>query len=208
MTMSEAPAPSRRPRSDGLRRRRAILLAAANLSATRGLDRLSIGELAEHAGMSKSGLFAHFGSKEVLQLATIDMAREIYDREIVEPAGAAAPGVERLLALTEGFIGHLDRRIFAGACFFASAGSEFRATPGPVRDRLEAFQAGWNALLEEHVALARQAGDLPGAETVADVVFEIESYLMKAHLAFGFNGDPRVLDLARAAVRRRLRRQP
>jgi AcrR family transcriptional regulator len=206
MTMSGASATPRRSRSDGERSRRAILLAAANLSATRGLDRLSIAELAEHAGMSKSGLFAHFGSKAELQLATIEMAREIYDREILEPARAAAPGLDTLLALAEGFIDHLDRRVFAGACFFASAGSEFRATPGPVRDRLEEFQGGWMALLKENATLARQAGDLPGEEAVDDVVFEIESYLMNAHLTFSFNGDPRVLDLARAAVRRRLRR--
>lgn len=206
MTMSGGSAAPRRTRSDGERRRRAILLAAANLAVTRGLDRLSIAELAEHAGMSKSGLFAHFGSKEELQLATIEMAREIYDREVVEPARSTAPGIETLLALAEGFIDHLDRRVFAGACFFASAGAEFRAVPGPVRDRLEAFQAGWMALLRENAALAHEAGELPGNEAIDDVVFEIESFLMNAHLTFSFNGDPRVLEQARAAVRRRLRR--
>ena len=156
--------------------------------------------------MSKSGLFAHFGSKEELQLATIEMAREIYDREVLGPARSVAPGVETLLALAEGFIDHLDRRVFAGACFFASAGAEVRAVPGPVRDRLEAFQTGWMALLRENSALAHEAGDLPGDEAIDDVVYEIESYLMNAHLTFSFNGDPRVLDLARAAVRRRLGR--
>ena len=206
MTMAAGPAVTRRSRSDGERSRRAILLAAANLSATRGLDRVSIAELAEHAGMSKSGLYAHFGSKEELQLATIETAREIYDREILEPARSAAPGVDTLLALAEGFIDHLEHRVFAGSCFFASAASELRGTPGAVRDRLAAFQAGWMALLTEHATMARQAGDLPGEDTVDAIVFDIESFLMNAHLTFSFNGEPRVLEQARAAVRRRLRR--
>ena len=206
MTMPAGGTIGRRSRSDGERSRRAILLAAAELSVTRGLERLSIAELAEHAGMSKSGLYAHFGSTEELQLATIEAAREIYDREILEPARRAAPGVETLLALGEGFIDHLDRRVFAGSCFFASAGEELRNSPGRVRDRVGEFQAGWIALLTEHARIATAAGDLPGAVSVDDFVFELESFLMNAHLTFSFSGDRRVLRQARAAVRRRLGR--
>src|SRR5262245_16150504 len=89
----------RRRRADGERSRQAILKAAAELASVEGLDGLSIGRLAEHAGMSKSGLFAHFRSKEELQLATIDAAAEIYDEDVTQPGLAAPAGVARVMAL-------------------------------------------------------------------------------------------------------------
>ena len=196
--------PQRRPRSDGIRSRRAILLAAARLATTRGLDNLSIADLAGHVGMSKSGLFAHFGSKEELQLATIETASEIYDSEVLEPALRAAPGIDRLVALADAFIDHLERRVFPGGCFFASAMGGLGDREGPVRDRIAGFQASWMALLTEQVRLAREAGDLPRDEDVDQLVFEVESYLLTAHTTFTVLGDPRVLERAKRAVRRRL----
>src|SRR4051795_9979224 len=89
----------RRRRSDGARSHQAILHAAAQLATVEGLDGLSIGRLAEHIGMSKSGLFAHFGSKEELQLATVEKAQEVYDAEVIAPALAEPDGVQRLEAL-------------------------------------------------------------------------------------------------------------
>src|SRR6476619_3894650 len=89
----------RRTRSDGERSRQAILRAAANLATIDGLDGISIGNLAAHIGMSKSGLYAHFGSKEELQLATVETAWEIYDAEVVEPAQAPSDPLERLRTL-------------------------------------------------------------------------------------------------------------
>src|SRR5215207_4105829 len=86
----------RKPRADGVESRRAILHAAANLATTRGLEGLSIGELAQHIGMSKSGLYAHFKSKEELELATIETAAEIFHREVLVPAGASPGGLDRV----------------------------------------------------------------------------------------------------------------
>src|SRR3954453_17839294 len=91
----------RKPRADGVESRRAILNAAAELATTRGLESLSIGELAQHIGMSKSGLYAHFKSKEELELATIETAAEIFDRDVLSPAREAPGGLSRLLTLTE-----------------------------------------------------------------------------------------------------------
>jgi AcrR family transcriptional regulator len=195
---------TRRTRADGDRSRRTILLAAARLASTRGLARLSIAELAHEAGMSKSGLYAHFGSKEELQLATIDLAGAIYDAEILAPARLVKPGVATLLELTERYIDHLDQRVFAGACFFAAAGAELRDEPGRVRDRVGAFQTAWEALLVEHATLGRDAGELPASEDVEQLAFDLESYLMNAHQSFSFTGNRAVLDRARRAVRRRL----
>src|SRR6058998_2100168 len=110
----------RKPRADGVESRRTILHAAANLATTRGLESLSIGELAQHIGMSKSGLYAHFKSKEELELATIETAAEIFDRDVLSPARESPGGLGRLLTLTESFLGHLERRVFPGGCFFAN----------------------------------------------------------------------------------------
>jgi AcrR family transcriptional regulator len=194
----------RRPRADGERSRRTILQAAARLASTRGLDRLSIGDLAEEAGMSKSGLYAHFGSKEELQLATIETAREIYDTEVVVPAGRADAGRARLLALAEAFIGHLERRVFPGGCFFIAAASAMAGREGRVHDRLAGFQAGWMALLREQATIARDGGELAPDEDIDQLIFELESYMLNAHSVFAFNGDTLILEQARGAVRRRL----
>src|SRR6267142_2493963 len=101
--LPEMPAsgPRRKPRADGIESRRAILVAAANLATTRGLEGLSIGELAQHIGMSKSGLYAHFKSKEELELATIDTAAEIFEVAVIRPASASPGGLGRVLALSE-----------------------------------------------------------------------------------------------------------
>src|SRR5512146_321207 len=111
-------------RSDGERSRQAILHTAARLATTRGIERLSIGDLATEAGMSKSGLYAHFGSKEELQLATIQTAEEIFEAEVLAPARRVPPGREGLIALADAFLAHLRNRVFPGGCFFDATAAE------------------------------------------------------------------------------------
>src|SRR5688572_19789796 len=125
---------ARRRRSDGERSRAAILRQAARLATVEGLDGLSLARLADAAGISKSGLFAHFGSKEELQLATIAAARALYEELVIEPAGEAPAGVPRLRAYVERFLDHVEEGVFPGGCFFVSAVSELNTRPGPVRD--------------------------------------------------------------------------
>src|SRR3954464_7144466 len=102
---------TRRTRSDGERSRKTILRAAASLATVDGLEGISIGNLAAHIGMSKSGLYAHFGSKEELQLATVEPAEEIFDAEVVARTTSIADPLERLQGLAESFIAHLERRV-------------------------------------------------------------------------------------------------
>ena len=207
MTMT-SPTPeiqtARRTRSDGERSRGRILEAAAQLATVQGLDRLSIGELAAHIGMSKSGLYAHFRSKEELQLATIDAAEAIFDEVVVAPMDAAEPGIQAVLALTDAFLDHLDRRIFPGGCFFACASAELQSRPGPVKERIAEFDGRWRGHFEEHLRIAQAAGDLAATEDIDQVVFELDAYLLYAHAAFGFRGNPEVLERAGEAVRSRL----
>ena len=127
----------------GERTRRAILSTAAALASQDGLEPLSIGRLAEATGMSKSGLFAHFGSKEELQLATVDHAAELFVREVIAPAREAPRGLARVWALCENMIDYAERQVFPGGCFFAAASFEFNRRPGAVRDRIQHMLATW-----------------------------------------------------------------
>jgi AcrR family transcriptional regulator len=194
----------RHQRSDGVRSRQAILVAATRLASVRGLDRLSIGELADEVGMSKSGLYAHFGSKEELQLATIDAAEEIFDRVVVAPSDAAEPGLPAVVTLADAFIDHLRDKVFPGGCFFACASAEIHMQPGPVKDRIAAFDARWRARFERNLAIAKAAGQLPADEDVDAIAFDVDALLYYAHGAFSFRDDPAVLEIARRRVRRRL----
>ena len=112
MTTSSTPRTARKPRSDGERSRRTILDAAAKLATVEGLEGLSIGRLADHIGMSKSGLYAHFGSKEELQLAAIETADAIFDAEVVAPSNQAATPLEQVEVLCEKFLLHVERGVF------------------------------------------------------------------------------------------------
>ena len=112
---------------------------AASLATVDGLEGLSIGNLASALGMSKSGLYAHFRSKEELQIATVDEAGRIFLEEVVEPALAAPPGLRQLLTVCEAFFEHLLRRTFPGGCFFAGAALEMGTRPGPVKERRRRF---------------------------------------------------------------------
>jgi AcrR family transcriptional regulator len=204
------PLRTRKPRADGLRSRRTILDAAARLATVEGLEGLSIGRLAEHIGMSKSGLYAHFGSKEELQLATVETAGEIFRDDVIRPTEGIEDPLARLEALCEAFLSHLERRVFPGGCFFVSAAAEFDTHPGPVKEQVAAFLREWLAILEDLAARAQQAGDLDTAEDPAQLAFELDAYLLMANMAYLLHNDPRTLEQARTAIRTRLAhaRQP
>src|SRR6266545_3560362 len=145
-------------KTKGERTRQAILDTAAALATREGLEPLSIGRLAEATGMSKSGLFSHFGSKEELQLATVEHAAAVFDDEVIGPAREAPRGVARVWALCERMIGYTERQVFPGGCFFAAASFEFNNRPGPVRDRIEEMLRSWRSYLEHAVEQARDPG--------------------------------------------------
>ena len=193
-------ATTRRPRSDGQRSRRAILDAAARLATVEGLNGLSIGGLAGHIGMSKSGLYAHFKSKEELQLATIETAAGLFNAEVVEPGSALRPGLARVWALSEEFLAHLERGVFPGGCFFASVAAEVDTRPGPVRDRILAVIADWVGALEEAVAGAQAAGEIDPAEDAQQLAFEIDAMLLMANAAYVMEPSPEVLERGRRGV--------
>jgi AcrR family transcriptional regulator len=194
----------RRPRSDGVRSRDAILHEAARLATVDGIRGLSIGRLADAVGMSKSGLFAHFGSKEELQLATIDLASGIFDEEVVARGLGAPPGAGRLRALCEAFLHHLETGVFPGGCFFASVAAELDTQPGPVRDRTLVFVSGWLELLVATVREAQSLGELSAGEDAEQLTFELHAFLLLANAQYVAGRDTKALDRARVAIERRL----
>ena len=203
---SERKARLRRLRVEGESTRSAILRAAVSLASVDGLEGLSIGNLAAEVGMSKSGLYAHFGSKEELQLATVEEAARIFDDEVSRPALSAPAGAPQLEALMEAYFEHLERRALGGGCFFSSAAMEMGTRPGPVKEAVAAFGAGLNGLLHGFAASAIEQHQLPPDEDPEQLVFEFNGFILAASASFILSGDPAVLGLARQVVRRRLRR--
>jgi AcrR family transcriptional regulator len=189
----------------GVRTRTAILEEAARLATVVGIEGISIGGLATVTGMSKSGLYAHFGSKEELQLATIDAARASFIREVVSPALRSAPaGRERLLALCEGFLSYVERRVFPGGCFFVVTSAELGSRPGPVHDRVATYQRQWSELLHQAARDAEAKGELSPDEDPDQLAFELGAIVTGANIVAVLHSDDTVIDRARRAIRQRL----
>lgn len=193
----------RRERGD--RTRRSILEAAARLASTEGLEGLSIGRLADHVGISKSGLYAHFRSKEQLQLDTIRTASEIYLAEVCGPAMSLPPGRDRLLALCDSFFDYLARGVFPGGCFFVATALDPARLREPVRDLLIQEQRQTLELLEQWAREAQQLGELRRDVSAGEIAFELDSLLAGANINYVLLDDDAFLEQGRAAVRRCLR---
>jgi AcrR family transcriptional regulator len=194
----------RRRRSDGERSRAAILREAARLATVEGLDGLSLARLADAVGMSKSGLFAHFGSKEELQLATVEAASAIFEELVIEPAGEATAGLPRLRAYVEGFLDHVEESVFPGGCFFVSAMSELDTRPGPVRDGAMAFSERWLTLLAQQVMAAQAAAELDPDADPAQIAFELHAFMVLGNMQYVATSEPAFLQRVRRAVETRL----
>jgi AcrR family transcriptional regulator len=184
--------------------RRVVLRRAVDLASVEGLDGVTIGRLADELSISKSGLFAHFGSKEALQLATIRAARAIFSQTVVVPALARPAGMARLRSLLDGWIEYSSGREFPGGCFFSRATHEYAARPGPVRDVLAEIDEEWLTMVARTVAEARDLGEVRADVDPRQVAYELDAYLDSANLRSLLNGDLTVYDLARAAVETRL----
>ena len=191
-------------KTKGERTRHAILDRAAALATEEGLEGLTIGRLATALGMSKSGLFAHFGSKEELQLATVDHAAALFVREVIAPAREAPKGLPRVWALCENMIDYAERQVFPGGCFFATAAFEFNRRPGSVRDRIEHMLGTWLSYLEHAVEQAQQTGELVQSPSAREIAFELDAFAQAANAQYQLFRNDRVFAEARRATRERL----
>lgn len=188
----------------GERTRKSILDVAVDLASEEGLEGLSIGRLAAELEMSKSGLFAHFGSKEELQLATIEAARERFVHEIFLPAMKAERGLPRVQALMSAWISYAKRQVFRGGCFFYAASAEFDGRPGVVRDRIAELMREWLDSLERAFGMAREAGHIRSESDAKQLAFEVNALLMAANWSFQLFEDGTAFRRARVAIEQRM----
>jgi AcrR family transcriptional regulator len=191
----------RQRRSDGLQTHASILTAAVRLASVEGLSGLSVGRLAETVGVSKSGLYAHFGSKQQLQLDIIQAAREIFEQEVIEPALGVTEGRPRIEALCESYLTYIETWVFPGGCFFAGLLAEFDAQTGPPHQAITEDQRDWTDLLESQVVQAQTNGELDHAADPGQLAFELTAAIQLANYYYVLFRDPDVLQRARAAIR-------
>jgi AcrR family transcriptional regulator len=192
----------RRVRGD--RTRRAILAKAVDIASAEGLEGLSIGRLASDLGVSKSGLFAHFGSKQELQLEAIEMASEIFEEEVWLPVADFEPGVVRLAALMDSWLAYFRKGVFRGGCFFSNAHHEFDGRPGPIRDEIAKQKQRWTDAIVAHVRGAQKRGQLRSDVEPEQLAFELDAAGVLANSLWQLNRDERGFDRASTAIHNRL----
>ncbi len=199
-TPDAVPHHPRKPRADGIASRDAILHAAAALATTKGFAGLSFGELADQLGMSKSGLYAHFGSKEELELAIIQTAIDIFQDDVVTHINAAPPGLARLRTLADSFLSHVRRRVFPGGCFFAALAAELDTRPGRARDQVAAVGSQWLSLIDQCLREAVERREISPRTDRPQAVFELDAMLLAANYMFVMQQDNAILTLGRRGV--------
>ena len=188
----------------GERTRQSILERAIDVASLEGLEGLTIGKLAEELRMSKSGLFAHFGSKEELQIATITAARERFINEVFRPALQAPRGYPRLMAICRSWLDYIKARVFPGGCFFAAASFEFDGRSGPVRDLIAGMMDGWIESLEKAIRMAQDEGHLDRSVDASQLAFELNALFFGANFSYYLRNDASAIDKAARAIEARL----
>lgn len=198
---------TKRTRAPGDRARARIVEHAAALATVEGLDGVSIGRLASVTGVAKSSVHALFGSKEQLQLATITAARDSFVTEVVAPVLTdTAPGRDRLVALCEGYLDYVERRVFPGGCFFVAVSAEVGPRAGPVHDEVAEVQGQWRDLLLGEARIAHDRGELPRDQDPAQLAFELGVILAGTNIVAVLHDDNAAITRARTAVQERLNR--
>lgn len=189
----------------GEQSRRAILDRAMDIASVEGLENLSVRRLATELDVSKSGVFAQFGSKEELQLATVRAAVEVVVNRVVKPARKAPAGIRRVWALCDSWLRYSTEPIFTGGCFFVAAATEFDARPGRVRDAIAAARHDWQSLYETTIATAIELGEISTDVVAADLAFELDAVARAAGEDAMLYADASVAERARRILRARLR---
>ena len=203
--MAEEETPKKQTRAPGERARARVVEQAAQLATIEGIEGISIGRLADATGIAKSSVYALFGSKEELQLATINAARDSFIFEVVAPAlQTTEPGRQRLLALCEGYLSYVERRVFPGGCFFVSASVEVGGRPGHVHDEVARIQQQWRDLLGREASAAVDRGELPVGTDPQQLAFELGVILAGTNVVSVLHDDFAVIGRARSAVEGRL----
>jgi AcrR family transcriptional regulator len=168
---------------------------------------VSLQRLASDLGMSKSGLFAHFGSKDELHMATIDSAAQIFTEEVIRPALAAPRGVGRVWALCASWLSYVERGVFPGGCFFWAVAEEYDSRrAGPIRDSVLQKKNYWSYTLQRAAREAQAIGEIDPSVDPVQLAWELDSLLGGANSGFKGDDGPLALERGRRAIRDRLTR--
>ncbi|WP_405487112.1 TetR/AcrR family transcriptional regulator [Streptomyces sp. NBC_00096] len=192
----------------GNQTRRAVLERTMGVASVDGLEGLSLGRIATDLGLSKSGVFALFGSKEDLQLATVRAARSVFADQVVRPVRDEPAGIAKVWRLCESWLRYSGRRVFPGGCFFYSAAAEFDSRPGPVHDEIAGIRGEWTRYIERLLDEARLAGGFrepAGSVDVRQLAFEISAMMELANAHSVLHEETTAYDRAASGILSRLR---
>ncbi|MFI6409026.1 TetR/AcrR family transcriptional regulator [Streptomyces sp. NPDC050548] len=189
----------------GNRTRRLVLRRTVDIASVEGLEALSVGRLATELRLSKSGVFALFGSKEELQLATVREAARIYTEKVIGPAVELPAGVGRLWRLCDLWLEYSRGRVFPGGCFFYEVVAEFDARSGAVHDAVVGAQRDWTAFMEGTIAGARDAGELRTDTDIPQLAFELVALMETANVVSVLHDEETAYRRARVGIAARLR---
>ncbi|MFE0648200.1 TetR/AcrR family transcriptional regulator [Streptomyces sp. NPDC059534] len=188
----------------GNQTRRLVLGRTMDIASVEGLEGLSLGRLATELKLSKSGVFALFGSKEELQLATIRAAVAVFTRQVVTPLADTPPGARRVRDLCRNWLAYSSGRVFTGGCFFYAVAAEFDARTGPVHDAVARTRVDWNTYMEQSLAEARAAGDFTEDLDVEQLAFEVIALMEAANALSVLHGDTSAYARAEHGITARL----
>lgn len=184
----------------GARTRQEILGTAADVASRRGLEALTLGTLAEALDMSKSGVVRHFGSREQLQLATIEHAAAVFAEVVLAPAAQRRPGLGRLRLVVASWVDYLLGTTFSGGCFFYAAAAEVDRQPGPLREAVVSVVQAGTGLLRADLMAGVAVGDLAPGTDVEQVLFELHGHLQQISLMHLLLADPQARERGERAI--------
>ncbi len=191
-----------RRRSDGEQTHQTILDRAVKLASIEGVNQITLGRLAQATGVSKSGVYAHFKSKERLQMEIIEAASEIYEREVISPGLQAPEGLPRLKNLFEAFMDYVERDVFPGGCFFAGLISEFDAQSGPIHEAIVTGHREWEGLVISLIRDAQERGEIDPGVDPAFLAFQLDAVKDHANFLYTLHRDPDWIERGRQAISR------
>ncbi|AOW88817.1 TetR/AcrR family transcriptional regulator [Streptomyces olivaceus] len=196
----------RRSAAEAQATRGRILGRAAEIASEEGLDGITIGRLAEELEMSKSGVHKHFGTKETLQISTLDKAFVDFWHRVVDPALAEPPGLRRLRAVCANSVDYLEEPLLPGGCLMTAALTEYDGRPGRVRDAVAEVWSRWRGQLRADLTAAVESGELPPGFDVDQALFEIVAAGLALNAAMQLQHDRAAATRARRAIDRALTR--
>ncbi|MFE2558883.1 TetR/AcrR family transcriptional regulator [Streptomyces sp. NPDC059352] len=189
----------------GNQTRRLVLGRTMDIASVEGLEGLSLGRIATELELSKSGVFALFGSKEELQLATVRAAVAVFADRVVTPLKEMPPGAPRVRELCRNWLTYSSERVFAGGCFFYAVSAEFDARTGPVHDAVARTRRDWTAYMERTLTEARAVGDFAEDLDVEQLAFEVIALMEAANAQSVLLGDTLAYGRAERGITARLR---